>query len=155
MTRRGREEHRDDDEVDVLLDEFVDDVPLRVDAPGNLLAEIPRHEVQRLVRLEVVELRPRLVTDFEDVAEPLVGDESEVGNLVLKDRVRADRRPATEEGEIVVRELRLLDYLVDTVEHASVGLRRRRGRLSDANLARVRVVDDDVGERAARVDPMR
>ena len=61
---------------------------------------VARHERLRLLELRVVERRPHLPRDLEQVAEPVGRDEAAPGDLPLDDRVRGDRRGVDDERHV-------------------------------------------------------
>ena len=112
----------------------------RIGLPREILVV---REVERL-------LVPR---DVEDVAVPLGGQHPDPRARVLDHDVRRDRRPVehlVERGRVRAR---LLGELPDALDRPLRGVVGRRRQLVHADRARLVVDVDQVGERAADVDP--
>ncbi len=124
-----------------------EDAAVAVDPLAHLEAQPPRHERLRLAADEVVHVGPVSAADLEHVAEAARGDERRQGAVALGQRVDDDRRAVDEvpdalEGDLAVGQ---------AGEHALGQARRRRRRLRDAEVARLGVEEDEVGERTADV----
>ena len=124
-----------------------EDVAVAVDALAHLEAQPSRHERLGLAADEVVHVGPVSAADLEHVAEAARRDERRQGAGALGERVDDDRRAVDEvpdalEGDLAVGQ---------AGEHALGQARRGRRRLGDAEVARLGVEEDEVGERAADV----
>ena len=120
---------------------------MAVDPLAHLEAQPPRHERLGLAADEVVHVGPVAAADLEHVAEAARRDERGPGAGALGQRVDDDRRAVDEvphalEGDLAVGQ---------AGEHALGQARRGRRRLGDAEVARLGVEGDEVGERAADV----
>ena len=73
---------------------------------ADLEAQVAGDEQRRLVGLQVVEIRPVLAADLEQVAEALGGDEAGRDAAVLDQRVGGDRGAVAEIGDLGRRGLR-------------------------------------------------
>src|SRR5262249_17806718 len=122
--------------VDLTFDRAVDERPLaRFEPP------LTRHERLGSPDLQGVQPRAHLPADFEDVAEPLRGYQSNAGATPLEKRVRSDGGAV--EDLAVARNAEALEALDDRA--AGIGGRRRD--LEHAHGAPVDV--DEVRERPA------
>ena len=121
----------------------------------NLAHAVERHDPLRL-HPEVgvpVALGHALPRDLEDVPEPLGRHQRETVEPLLQERVGRDRRPVRDRRHRAGRRAGEPEDLPQPLEH---GERRVLGggrRLGREDLARPLVHRDDVGERAAGVDP--
>ena len=68
----------------------------RGDALGDLEAQVARHQGQRLVGLQVVEVGPLLAADLQQVAEALGGDQPRLHAAMLDQRIGRHRRAVAE-----------------------------------------------------------
>jgi hypothetical protein len=124
------------------------------DALGHLVPERARHEHERLVGLQIVEVRAALAADLEEVAEPLGRDETRRDAAVLDQGVGGHGRAV---AEVADRRRRVTRRFAQPFDHAEYDRARRvvrRARhLPDTNVA-ARLIDEaDVRERATRIDP--
>ena len=113
-----------------------------VESATHLEPRAARHEGRRSVDVLVVERRPRLARDLDDVREPAGGDEGDAAELALEQRVGRHRRPVRQQLGRVRGDLR------DRGTHGDTGIVGRRRHLDDRA-----VVADQVGEGPARVHP--
>ena len=117
-------------------------------ALGNAHAARPRHEVPRLHPVQIEVIRPRDTLDAQDVAEAVRRQQRDVGALALDEGVRRHRRAVDEVRDLVRVETRLGERVEDGLRR----LRRRGEHLGHADLARLLVERDKIGEGAAGVD---
>ena len=135
--------------------ELSQDLPPVAHPLGNLADPVEGHDPLRL-HPEVgvaVALGHALPRDLEHVAEPLGRHETESLEPLLEERIRRDRRAVRDGRDRVGRsagEPEDLPEPLDDAERRVIWSGRRLGR---EHLARRLVHGDDVGERAARVDP--
>ena len=114
----------------------------------------PRRGVDQRLGLgsaQVVELRPVLARDLEQVGEPAGRDQRRPGPAALEQRVRAHGHPVGEDLDRVGVRVRRGERRLDRLEH-SLGLVGGRGRRLGGEQAGA-VEDHRVGERPADVDP--
>ena len=124
-----------------------EDVAVAVDTFAHLEAQPPRHERLGLAADKVVHIGPVSAADLEHVAEAARGDERGQGTGALGQRVDDDGRAVDEaphvlEGDIAVGQ---------AGEHALGQARRGRRCLRDAEVTRLGVEEDEVGEGTADV----
>ena len=123
------------------------------DALRHLQAPAARHQRGGLDDLDVVELVLALAPDLERVAEALGRDEPGRRALALDQGVGEERGRVHHAADVGGGDVALGQQPVDAGHHARRGV-GVRGQLLVARLpAAARVVDDDIGERAADVDP--
>jgi len=109
----------------------------------------PGDERDRLLRVEVVQVRTGLSTDLEDVLEPFGRDERRLRTVALQEGVHRDGHRVCEPAHRSGVDARLVAGLFDPGHHPDALVVRRR------HLRRDEVVADDerhVGERPADVD---
>ena len=139
--------HRLHDAADLSGREVSDDLPGGTDPLGDLDHQVARHEGRRTVRRQVVELRPVLSSDLEDVAEALGHDQRGLRSPSLEHGVRGHGRSVHEPRDRRQADARRRHPL----EHA---LRLVAGRRRDFRSAKPALPeDDDVGERPSDIDP--
>ena len=80
-------------------------IALVVDAPRHLAAQVAGHKGLGLAVFQVEKVGPVAAADLQDVAEPLAGDERDLGALSLGDGIDDDRRPVHKRDELVRGEL--------------------------------------------------
>jgi hypothetical protein len=137
------------------LVELPQDLTLVAHALGNLAHPLNRHDPLRL-HPEVgvpIALGHALPRDLENVPEPLGRHQPEAVEPLLEERVGGDRRPVRDRRHCSRRCAGEAEDLPDPLQH---GERRVVGggrRLGGEDLAGRLVHRDDVGERAAGVDP--
>ena len=119
---------------------------------GDRHRPVARDQRLRLLELRVVEGRPDLARDLEQVAEPLRGDEAAARDLSLDDRVRRHRRRVDDEADLPGCHAALGERALDGAHEALGGIGRRRQHLRDRDRARLLVDQGRVGEGAADVD---
>ena len=114
------------------------------------------HERPRLpgdVLHDRVVLRPLVAADVDDVAEPFRRQHPRLGPAVLEHRVRRDGR-AVEDGVDLCRlDARVAAEVDEAGDHRPPGIVGRGADLVHVNGTRLRVVEHEVGEGAADVDP--
>ena len=131
------------------------DGAVRAQALPNFQPEVARHERLRLRGVQVVQLELALAADLERVAEALGGDEPGHGAATLDQRVGEQRRRVHDPRELLGGQPVPAQQPLDTGGDGARGI-VVRGEDFAAVLAAARViVDDDVGERPADVDPER
>ena len=113
---------------------------------------VARHERLRLLEPGVVERRPHLPRDLEQVAETLGRDEAAARDLALDDRVRRDRRRVDDEADVGGANAALGERALDRSHEPVRRVGRRGQHLRDRDAARLLVDEGGVGERAADVD---
>ena len=77
------------------------DFALGVDPLGDFESQPARDQRRRLLPSDVVERRHSEAADLEHVPEPKSGDEADTCPLALQDRVRRDRGPVHELGDVL------------------------------------------------------
>jgi hypothetical protein len=80
---------------------------------GDFRPELARDEQRRLVRLQIVEVRPALAADLEKIAKAFRGDEPRARAAMLDQGVRGDGRPVTEVRDLGGRRVRGFAQPVD------------------------------------------
>ena len=133
--------------ADRVLVERLDLLARGVEPPADLDDVRPRHQRPRLAEVDVVEPRPVAAGDVEHVAGAARGEQQHALAAPLQERVEPLRGAVDGEGDVARRP----DDLLEAGEHAGGQVGRRRRRLARRVGARVLVVGDDVGERAADV----
>ena len=113
---------------------------------------VARDERLCLLELGVVEGRPHLAGDLEQVAEALGRDEAAARDLSLDDRVRRHRRRVDDEPDLRRGDAAVLEGAINRLHEALRGIGRRRQHLGDRDRARLLVDQHRVGEGAADVD---
>ncbi len=122
-------------------------------ALGHLHAQRPRHEQERLVGLEVVEMRAALAADLEEVAKPLGRHEPGRGAAVLDERVGGDGGAVPEVGDVAGGGLRRLAQAFHRAERDGArGIVRRARHLPHADVTGRFIEEADVGEGPPGVD---
>ena len=114
-----------------------------VETTGHAEAERARHERRRPVDERVVQRRPHLARDLDLVDEAARRDQRDARAAPFEQRVGGDRRAVREHVDPTAA--------VDRVDRSLYGASGIVGRGS--NLGDAPVVGDDIGERAATVDP--
>ena len=119
--------------------------------PVTALDERPRLPGQFLLKREVVRLL--VARDVEDVAEAVRRQHPDLRTRVGEDDVRRHGRPVQEVVHLGERDAGLRAEPADALDHAARGVVRGRRNLVDRDPAGFLVDEDQVGERAADVDP--
>ena len=145
------------DRVGHAGDLLVGGAPLLDEGPGldpdgplaELEAELAGCEGRGPDGLEGVQVRARLAVDLHEVLEALVGDDGDVGRGSLEEGVEGHRRPVDHlhAGALLRRQPERIEALEQGAPRVVWG----RTHLHDAG-RRVRALEHDVRERAARVD---
>jgi hypothetical protein len=119
---------------------------------AHLDGTIAWHERPRLLELRVVQRRPHLPRDLEQVAEALRGDEAAPRDLALDDGVRRDRRCVHDEPDLGGVDRAVCQRALDRGHEPSRRVGGRGQRLRDRNASGLFVDQRCVRERAADVD---
>ncbi len=125
--------------------------PVVGDPLPRLPAEPARHQGRRRGPEQVVRIVPVAPPDLKDVPEPLGGDQADRRPAPLQQRVEPDGGAVDEVGAAL--EQTGACRRVDGGQHPDLGGLRRRRPLGHRDLTGLGVVRDQVGERAADVDP--
>ena len=129
------------------------DAAVVAQALADLDAHVAGDEQLRLVALQVVEMRPALAADLEQVAEAVGRDEARPDAAMLDQRVGRHGRAMAEIADVAAGRA---GCLVEPLDDAAGDRARRivwRARdLPDPDLARLLVHQADVRERTARID---
>ena len=125
---------------------------LRAESLADHDRPVARHERLRLLELRVVEGRPHLARDLEQVAEPVGRHEAAPGDLPLDDRVRGDGRRVDDERHVAHGDATLREGTARGLHEPLRGVGGRRQHLRDRHLARPLVDEGRVGERPSDVD---
>ena len=136
------------------LVELAQDLAAEAHPLRHLAHAVERHETLRL-HPEVgvaVALRHGLARDLQQVAKALGGDESEVGEALLEQRVGGHGRPVSDRAHAVGVPSSQPEDLQDRVEHAHGGIGYRRRGLGSDDRARRLVQGHHVGQRPAGID---
>ncbi len=154
----------DRDRLDPLADQKADrafdaclverpvDAALRVDPLVDLGPETPLDQGRGFGPRHVIQPRHPQIADFQNVAKPLGGDESGLGALVFEDRVRGDGGAVQQLGDAGRRGADLLQQRRQPLDdRARIIVDCRRHLFGVA--ATVVAEQDDVGKRAADIDP--
>ena len=124
----------------------------RIDAFRHFQAALARHQRHRRAHSVVVEMRPHLAADLQHVAKSPRDDQPGGDATALDHHVGGDRGAMTDEADLARRDAQRVQ------QHAKAGFDRlgrigRRGRhLEVPQHAVGRVVQSEVGERAADVE---
>ena len=108
----------------------------RAEPLGDGHRAVARDERLRLLELRVVERRPHLARDLEQVAEALGRDEAAARDLALDDRVRRHGRRVDDEADLRRRDVAVRERAVDGLHEPLGGIGRRRQHLRDRDRAR-------------------
>ena len=145
-----------DDLLDLRLVDRDDDVPARVQPLDRLARVGERRRRVGLDHDDPARQRPRRLGagQVEDLAEALRRDQPDARALRLEHRVRRDGRAVEDVLELADADARLVADPADAREDALGRVVRRRRRL-DAELGAAVALghEEEVGERAADVDP--
>ena len=124
----------------------------RAEPLGDGHRAVAGNERLRLLELRVVQRRPHLARDLEQVAEALGRDEAAARDLALDDRVRRHGRRVDDEAHLRRRDAAVRERPVDRLHEPLGGIGGRRQHLRDRDRARLLVDQRRVGEGAADVD---
>ena len=127
-------------------------LPRRVEPLRNTDTERPRHKRLRLVTKNVVQPRPNLTTDLEDIAKSLGGDQRCFRALTLDDRIRRNGGTVNNRRDIHSRHVRFTKRAFGNVHEANGRVARRARHFYEAYLARVLVHHDQIGEGASGIN---
>jgi hypothetical protein len=124
--------------------------PVEEQALGDRDPQAPGHKRRRVLPEQVVRIVAVAAPDLEDVTEAPGGKQPDHGARPGQQRIEPDRRSVQ---EVLGHTETLLRHRgCDGCEHAFLGRIRGRRLLAHANLSRLVVVEDQVGERPAYVD---
>ena len=129
------------------------DLALGVDPLPDLEAPAARHQHRWGVLEEVVKVRAGRAPQLQHIAEPLGGDERDLGALRFQQRIGDDRGGVGDE-----RDRSGVDAVVPhrrpyAVYHRGAEIARRGRHLGDARAPALLVQHGDIGERPADIDP--
>ena len=124
-----------------------DHLPVRADAFGHLERVAARHHGLGLAVVNVVDGAPALPLEGEQIAEPLGGEERHLRTLALQHGVGGHGRAVHE----ILGDVQCQTRLVERCDRPAVRTLRRARHLCDTHA--VRLERDEIGERAADLDP--
>ena len=102
--------------------------------------------------MDVINLRPDLPADLQEIAEALIGDDRDLTDPSLDQRVRAYRRTVRQANHVARVEAVFLEHSRDPFDDGGVGAVGRRWKLMADLAILVGTADGQVGEGTADID---
>ena len=137
---------------DTLLIQRNLDRAVRPNAARNAEAVTPGHQRPGLCVIEMVEIRARLVCDFEHVPETLGRKQSCGCAAALDDGVGRNGRAMHDEGELTGLNSECGERLVDSGYATAGGIRRHGGDLRGQNLPSALLDQNHIGKGSPDID---
>ena len=137
--------------LQVRSGERLDLAPAGIDPPADAVAQLARHQGGRAHDIDIVEARPVLPPDQQEIAKAARRDEGGLGAAALDHGVGRRRHAMADVVDRAALGAQLRKRPPQALDGALLAGLRRRRHLGDADPPRDGIVGDAVGERAANV----